>query len=458
MAFYGPSSSLMIDSDGIVLSGFDSSSSDNTTLVARIRRTWSLSDNSNFAEPRTYALGMGKILAGDMLDSTGGHEYTGRVRVYDYEGNLIDSVPDPRDYLTGSNKENAQWGDRIAYGNGRFVIAAGSGLSGAYDEANKIKQRLWIYDNDLNLIKSVAASDSNGIGNYTNLPAHIEFGIMNSKLYVYDTFYDSDNAANVYPYEGRILRFDLFNEDSTEELVISNPLPNIYGNFAGAIPFGGETCIGHNRLLWTEDAYDSASNNNAGRALLFDQDGKLLREIQSPTSVSNRAFFGYQKAIGCGRIAIGSFTGFSGNKGTIHVYDLNGEQLWQKSPSDIGITEDGWGRWGLHISNDKIFIGGYANGGGISNVLGALYIFDLDGNYLETYRPDNLGASTSFAQYQFNYDGSNSYGNIFAVAADLDSSGTNTSPTGVRQESIFVLKTGNESYSEYMNKVFDLKR
>jgi len=453
MAFYGPGNSLMTDSDGIVLSGFETSTSDNVTLAARIRRTWSVgADNSSFAESRKYAVGMGKILASDAIDSGDGVSRVGRVYAYDYEGNLIDSVPDPRDYITGANRQDANWGDTISYGNGRFVITNSRAFSpSGYDIENKIKQRFWIYDNDLNLVKSVAASDSNGVGDYYATGSSTDFGVMNGKLYIWDQYYESDGGDGSSPYEGRILRFDLFNEDSTEELIINNPRPSKWNSF-------GNICIGHNRILWTSDGFDSAGTFNIGAALLLNQDGNLLREIKSPSPVSNGSL-GESRAIGCGRIVIGSSEGTTNNKGTIHVYDLNGEHLWSKKPSDFGVSyERGFGQESIQITNNKIFVTGY--GDGQSSVFGlmCLYVFDLDGNYLETYRPDNLGENTLFGAYGFNFDGSNSYGNIFVVGAELDSSGTNTSPTGVRQESIFVLKTGDESYSEYMNKVFDLKR
>ena len=169
MAFYGPGNSLWMDSDGIVLSGFDSdgySTSNSATWQSTMIRVLNPYPSETEYFGTAPAMGYGKIFA----SARGKPNFTQyRPFVFDYEGNLIDSIPKPTiGWQPSLPAFIDHWGALMAVGNGRLAIL-GNGyrqdLQGQIAGNTKQTTNIALYDMDLNYIKTLYPSFHNNANN-----------------------------------------------------------------------------------------------------------------------------------------------------------------------------------------------------------------------------------------------------------------------------------------------------
>tara|TARA_A200000159_G_C7320049_1_gene338472 strand:+ start:72 stop:1295 length:1224 start_codon:yes stop_codon:yes gene_type:complete len=137
--------------------------------------------------------------------------------------------------------------------------------------------------------------------------------------------------------------------------------------------FGRDVAIGDGRVLvgaFKEDTY--------GRVYVYDENGSNLFELTGDSDDPNGDFYGENVEVANGRIVIGAPQ--VAQSGKIHIYDLNGNEI-KKIESPVG-SDAKFGR-AIDIGNGKIIVGApHDNGAG--NDRGSAYIYDLNGNLLKT--------------------------------------------------------------------------
>lgn len=137
--------------------------------------------------------------------------------------------------------------------------------------------------------------------------------------------------------------------------------------------FGRDVAIGDGRVLvgaFKEDTY--------GRVYVYDENGSNLFELTGDSDDPNGDFYGENVEVANGRIVIGAPQ--VAQSGKIHIYDLNGNEI-KKIESPVG-SDAKFGR-AIDIGNGKIIVGApYDDGAG--NDRGSAYIYDLNGNLLKT--------------------------------------------------------------------------
>lgn len=182
---------------------------------------------------------------------------------------------------------------------------------------------------------------------------------------------DDDTASA----SGSAYMYDL---DGSNEIKInaSDPTSNDY--------FGQKSNIGQGRIVvgaWGDDDRGSSS----GSAYIFDLKGTQLTKLTAPDGSSNDAF-GYDCAVGSGRIVVGAYGDIRSSSslnhahsGSIYLYDLSGTYLRKiiapmKSPqpqSFGGVISIGCGR---------IVVGALST----NSSRGEVYVYDVDGNLMTT--------------------------------------------------------------------------
>jgi hypothetical protein len=127
-------------------------------------------------------------------------------------------------------------------------------------------------------------------------------------------------------------------------------------------------------------------NNNAGRVILYNDDGTEVMTIERPTTRSD-AEFGRNVAYGSGRIVIGEKLDTS--VGYIHIFDeVDGSHIQTIS----GPRTDNYATGDLDVAGNYIFV----SSSGYNSNNGAFWVYDLDGNGGTRY--NNPGTS-GFAHF-----------------------------------------------------------
>ena len=464
MAFYGPSSSLVMDSDGIVLSGFDSdgySTSNSATWQSTMIKVENPYPSVSQHFGVNLAMGYGKILVQSIFEAgtSASHVYA-----FDYDGNFIDSIPLPSDQ--GYNPSlpafvNSNWGSLIATGNGRIAIATNGYRQdlGGRSFPNNLKQtgNIALYDMNLNYIKTLFPSQWNNTQNAavaamdtisTGGESH-ELKISNGKvIFLSKDFKDSQGVPLGDSQDGRVVIFDLFDWDSGEETYIYPRIQKDTSNQGLK-----SLAVAHNRIfVGVTEGYDSGSSANMGNIGVYDlHSGGLIRTIQNPLDTGDLTsgdFFGGNLGAGAGRLCVGE----PGDDG-IFIFDLNGEVIKEEfNPAEgwsnnlvlpVGVTSI--------IENEKIYVP-VKNTAGIKDE-SRIYVLDLDGNVLGFVHEDDSDFSRK--NDNFGDDMLAADGNMLVVGNYRDSNST----TGESQKgSIYIFTIGDETYSNYVDNVMDLKR
>lgn len=183
--------------------------------------------------------------------------------------------------------------------------------------------------------------------------------------------------------------------------------------------FGESVSVSSGRIV--VGAYENDQNGSAaGAAYVYDLDGNYITKIlASDGAASDR--FGYSVAVGGGRIAIGAYLddGSAVNdSGSVYIYDLNGNYINKVFPSDE-ITNQQFGRY-VAVGSGRIVAGANQDDdkGAAS---GSAYIYDLNGNYInKIVAPDGTDGDT------FGRTVAAGSGRIVIGADNDDDNGTNS--------------------------------
>jgi hypothetical protein len=153
--------------------------------------------------------------------------------------------------------------------------------------------------------------------------------------------------------------------------------------------FFGErmTSVGDDKFLVNARRDDFAAENS-GSAYLFDADGNLLLAVRNPRG-EPRADFGRHLAARPDMFAIGASDDTTAAPGVAalgaaYLYDLEGNLLTTFVSPQALETGFHFGRSVTFVGEDKILIGDHFDSTGNARA-GAVFLFDLDGNHLETF-------------------------------------------------------------------------
>jgi hypothetical protein len=136
---------------------------------------------------------------------------------------------------------------------------------------------------------------------------------------------------------------------------------------------GGSVAVGNGRIVVGK----TLDNLQQGSAYIFDLDGTQLAQITPSDGIQND-YFGQSVAVGNGRIVVGASTNYTGT-GSAYIFDLDGTELAKITASD-GAAGDNFGE-SVAVGNGRIVVGANGdddNGSGS----GSAYIFDLEGTQL----------------------------------------------------------------------------
>jgi len=164
--------------------------------------------------------------------------------------------------------------------------------------------------------------------------------------------------------------------DQTGKLLstITSPNPTGFDAFGQSI-----VGVGDNILIGADRWRDSSGAYDAGIAYLFSPDGKLLSTFENPTPAFGD-HFGRSMAVVDDRIVIGAMgdSSKSYGSGAAYVFDLDGDLLnTLHSPS--GAVGDNFGASVAGVGLSEILVGAnLADGSGKD--AGAVYRYDLNGN------------------------------------------------------------------------------
>ena len=176
---------------------------------------------------------------------------------------------------------------------------------------------------------------------------------------VVGTFSDSDgtNAGSAY-----IMNYD-------GSIINNMKSPNAQANGR----FGRDVAIGDGRVLVGANLEDTY-----GRVYVYDENGSNLFELTGDSDDPNGDYYGENVEVANGRIVVGAPQVVQSGK--IHIYDLNGNEIKKIESPASGDAK--FGR-AIDIGNGKIIVGApYDDGAG--NDRGSAYIYDLNGNLLKT--------------------------------------------------------------------------
>ena len=158
---------------------------------------------------------------------------------------------------------------------------------------------------------------------------------------------------------------------------INNPTPDLSDQFGYSVAIDG-----NNILIGSY--FDDTGATNAGSAYLFDTSGNLLQTINNPAPNDDDRF-GYSVAIDGDNLLIGAWLNDLNyiNTGSAYLYDTSGNLLQTIDNPTPSINEY-FGR-SVAIDGDNILIGAdESNEYGTSWIAGSAYLFDTNGNLLQT--------------------------------------------------------------------------
>jgi len=326
------------------------------------------------------------------------------ITIVDDEGNWadrsFDSVSDisaTEVKITASDTAASDRFGAVSVGCGRIVV--GSIFD---DDAGSSSGSAYIYDLDgTNEIKITASDDAGGdsFGCATAVgEGKIAIGAYNESgggsLYIYDL--NGTNEIKVRPSDaassdqfarykidigcGKIVVGAHGNDDDGSssgsayiyDLDGTNEIKLTASDAAASAFFGWSVTVGYGRIA--VGAWNAGGN---GAVYLYTLDGFEYKKLSNPDGTTGGRF-GRSVDIGCGRIVVGADNGTGGvdGSGSVYVYDLNGNYLDKISASD-GASGDQFG-YGVAVGNGKIVVGAYTDDDD-GSASGSAYIYDLDG-------------------------------------------------------------------------------
>jgi len=272
------------------------------------------------------------------------------------------TVPSNEIKITASDGVTSDWfASSVAVGSGRIVVGAWGD-----DDNGETSGSAYIFDTEGNQLTKITASDG---------AANDRFGfsvaVGSGRIVVGANRGDS---AYIFDLNG-------------------NEITKITGaDTAPGDDFGVFVAVGCGRIV-VGARLDDDAGTYSGSAYVFDLDGNQVAKLTASDEEANDNY-GWDVAVGCGRIVVGSaYTDDNGtDSGSVYIYDLDGNELAKITASD-NASSDVFGN-SVAVGSGRIVVGSSGDDDNFSNS-GSAYIFDLDGNQLTKITASD-GASRDF--------------------------------------------------------------
>ena len=353
----------------------------------------------------SVAVGYGKLVVGaPTYDPSASNYYDGKFYSYDLDGTNGTLIH------TGSgNGQSAGWS--VAVGCGRMVM--GSFMRGGPTNSPEVK----IYKLDNTLVSTKTGSYINRFG--------YSVAVEDNFIAISEPYYNSG--------QGGVHLYDL---DGSSYMTIT-PSDQSSGDYEN---FGNSVAMDHGKII-VGSPDDDTPNTGQGSAYIFDRFGIQLKKLTASDGVANDQF-GYSVAIGCGKIVVGAPSAEAA-----YVYNLSGDNEIKLTSPDGYVSSDNYG-WSVEVGHSMIAVGAPDYGGVNGN--GAVYLYDLRGNFIKKLTPN-----TSITSVRFGY--SVSIGNnVIAVGAPEDIGGSGSNNDG--SVHLFNVPEDSNTYWENMLETFRYDR
>lgn len=308
-----------------------------------------------------------RIIIGSPGDSTGANN-AGSAYLFNTNGNLLTTINNPTPVFIDA------FGTAVSIDGEQIVITSPLDNSSGFSAGTA-----YLYNTNGNLVRTI---------NNPTPEANDSFGysatIENDLILIGSTQSQVDGlrAGSAY----------LYNTNGNLQETIDNPFPTEDDLFGHSVSISGD------RLLIGSPG-DNSGGTKAGSAFLFDTNGNLIRVFDNPDPGINDNF-GFSVSISGDRILIGAVDDdINGiiDAGSAYLFNVNGT-LIKKINNPTPEEGDFFGQL-VSIDGDKLLIGALGDNTGATDA-GSAYVFDLNGNLLQT-----LNNPTPEAQDYFGFSG-----------------------------------------------------
>ncbi len=354
------------------------------------------------------------VVVGEYSEEVEGNRRAGKAQIFDLDGNLMVTLQSPTPQGSGS------FGLSVAIRGDIILI----GEPGATVDGKTWVGKGYIYNSDGSLqatIQSPIPMNSEGFG-WT-------LCFSGDTIVVEDAYADVEDMLKA----GMV---HLYDSDGNFLETIQSPEPSARAEFGHpVVGFEGIFVVGEH-LARVGDTV------RAGKAYIFDSGGDLLATLQSPEPQIG-AFFGQSIAVSGNIVVVGEYLSeVEGNSqaGRAHIFDAEGNLLASlQSPEPEASAMFGWS---VDTNGDLILVG-EPNANGESIDEGRVYVFDPEGNLLETLSAPEPTPGTDFGNLVLvegeiivvgEYARARSVGRFYIFqqgAADFKSSGLTINPGSV---------------------------
>ena len=337
----------------------------------------------------SVAIGDNKIVVGASGDDDNGSN-SGAIYVYDTNELLSRyNIVAPFETLKKENlarklvgylvNTDDNFGSASASGQNRVVISA-------VDESNPSPYAsecgaIYIYDQDMNYIKRVIASDAYQDGDFGRSVA-----IGDNKIVV--------GAAGPTSATGDAYVYDL--NGNNELKITANDLNN-------GDRFGISVAVGNNKIAvgayFKDHTAFGFTYSSQGAVYVFNLDGTGQVKIV-PSYLRTSSYFGNSLAIGSSKLVVGAYN-YDNGTGTVFVYNLDGTGELKIDASD-GRDQDDFG-YSIATNGTIIVVGAPAITPVSPYKTGAVYIYNMDGTGEIKITPSDVSDGVFNDRIRFGY-------------------------------------------------------
>lgn len=155
--------------------------------------------------------------------------------------------------------------------------------------------------------------------------------------------------------------------------------------------FGGNVAAGCGRII-----VGSQGSSGAGSVFIYDKYGNFIRKITSPNATGGEDDFGNRVSINCGRIVVGApleQIGANTQQGAVYIFDIDGNFI-KRLYDESGYDSERFGREAA-VYAGRIFVGRRS----VSTSGGTVEIYDLDGDHITTFTDNDLEGNYGIGIY-----------------------------------------------------------
>ena len=252
------------------------------------------------------------------------------------------------------------FGFSVAVSDTRIVI-------GIYDYegagANTNSGTIAIFDNNGVFIKIIQPENINWLNSQAQCKFGYSVAISDNKIIAGIPFKTISGKLKV----GSVIVMDI-NGNFINEINMPTPIAEY--------TFGHQIDISNNRILIGAPYNENASTAPAGKVFLYDTNSVLISELTAPT-FDQWDYFGWDVSLSSTRVVVGTV------RDAAYIYDINGTFIKKLTIP----TGQEWSNFGMSISvsENRIVVGApYAKTSPDEIQTGALFIYDIDGIYIDT--------------------------------------------------------------------------